>query len=353
MRHHSRAWGRCIHSPPHTLFPSPPARDNHLWDCPTLFFPNVWSSCAAPLTGVAHPLRAPLSSPSHSSLPGTPQPSSAGFRPHLSAPAPPYIPSQVYTTTGRHGCSFSQACHSLPPRSLRRLRRHPTPSLHPPLSGNTTRSLSVVCSICSIGCHLPASVSSPHPMLRRSSWYSDSGAPRFRLSRTIDPMRITSGVRMRQSLPSDPFSASPRAATILAASGSKNGMRRTPDMHPHSLFPSPTPIVSLPPRRSSASPQARHNSPTRTSMLSGCTARSSGIRGRAVRPSSARDRRAHAAGDTQQWAPAAIAGTGACVGDSSNALSAVFLDTLTFFTYFLVLLLDVALSHSYLLCSPL
>ncbi|KAJ7315287.1 hypothetical protein DFH08DRAFT_893454, partial [Mycena albidolilacea] len=102
-------------------------------------------------------------------------------------------------------------------------------------------------------------------MLRRSSWYSDSGAPRFRLSRTTDPMRITSGVRMRQSLPSCPFSASPRAATILAASGSKHGMRRTPDMHPHSLFPSPTPIVSLPPRRPSAS---RHNSPTRNSVLS-------------------------------------------------------------------------------------
>ncbi|KAJ7864424.1 hypothetical protein B0H14DRAFT_3862535 [Mycena olivaceomarginata] len=73
----------------------------------------------------------------------------------------------------------------------------PTPSLHPPLSRNTTHSLSVVCSICSTGCQSPASPLSPHRMLRRSSWYSDSGAPRFRLSRTTDPMRITSGMLIR------------------------------------------------------------------------------------------------------------------------------------------------------------
>ncbi|KAJ7348320.1 hypothetical protein DFH08DRAFT_865766 [Mycena albidolilacea] len=117
--------------------------------------PDACSSRAAPLAGAAHPLCVqrllsfPIVPPSHSSLPGTPRPSSAGFRPHLSAPAPQCIPSQVYTTTGvpsaRPGRSFSRACHSLPPRSLRRLRCHPTPSLHPPLSRNTTRSLSVVC----------------------------------------------------------------------------------------------------------------------------------------------------------------------------------------------------------------
>ncbi|KAJ7674464.1 hypothetical protein B0H14DRAFT_995283 [Mycena olivaceomarginata] len=94
-------------------------------------------------------------SPSSPSLPGTPRPSSAGFRPHLSTPAPRCISCQVYTTTGvpsaRNGRSCSRACHSLPPRSLRRLRPHSTPSLHPPLSRNTTRSLSVVCSICSTG----------------------------------------------------------------------------------------------------------------------------------------------------------------------------------------------------------
>jgi hypothetical protein len=48
---------RCIHSPSHTLFPSPPARDDHLWDCPTLFFPDACSSRAAPLARATHPLR--------------------------------------------------------------------------------------------------------------------------------------------------------------------------------------------------------------------------------------------------------------------------------------------------------
>ncbi|KAJ7798200.1 hypothetical protein B0H14DRAFT_3886639 [Mycena olivaceomarginata] len=110
-----------------------------------------------------------------------------------------------------------------------------------------------------------------------------------------------------------PFSASPRAATILAASGSKHSMRRTPDMHPHSLFPSPTLIVSLPPRRPSASSQARHSSPTRTSVLSAppplaqraAPGSEEGQCGRLQREIVAHTQRE----DTPQWAPVAIAGT--------------------------------------------
>ncbi|KAJ7339905.1 hypothetical protein DFH08DRAFT_247764 [Mycena albidolilacea] len=101
---------------------------------------------------------------------------------------------------------------------------------------------------------------------------------------------------MRQSLPipSAPFSASPRAATILAASGSKDSVRRTPDMY-LSHFPSPTPIVStlyvIP---SSTQLTYAHFGTIRTTAA--CAPHSSEIRRRAVRPSSARYRRTHAAG---------------------------------------------------------
>ncbi|KAJ7854039.1 hypothetical protein B0H14DRAFT_2757025, partial [Mycena olivaceomarginata] len=178
---------------------------------------------------------------------------------------------------------------------------------------NTTRSLSVVCSICRTGCQSPASPSSPHRMLRRSSWSPDPGAPRFRFRRAH---------YMRQSLPipCSPFSASPRAMTILAASGSKHSMRRTSDMHP----PHPFPIADVHPR---------HNSPTRTSVLSAppplahraAPGSEEGQHGRLQREIAAQTQRE----DTPQWAPAAIAGTGARIGDSSNAISADFFDTST------------------------
>jgi hypothetical protein len=156
---------------------------------------------------------------------------------------------------------------------------------------------------------------------------------------------------MRQSLPIPsapltspvlrPFSP-PQAPSIACAA---------PPI-PHSLFLSPTPIVSLPPLRPSASSQARHNSPTRTSVLSApplaqraAPGSGDGQCGRLQCEIAAHTQRE----DTLQWAPAAIAGTGARVGDSSNAISADFSDTvhiyLTVFTCFLLLSLDVVLSH--------
>ncbi|KAJ7300704.1 hypothetical protein DFH08DRAFT_908143, partial [Mycena albidolilacea] len=109
--------------------------------------------------------RRSLSSPWHSSLPGTPRPSSAGFRPHFGARA------SVHPQPGVHDHRRAQC----PPRTfllagvplvasalvatssvgaipLEACIRH---------SADTTRSLSVVCQS-------PASASSP----RRSSWYS-------------------------------------------------------------------------------------------------------------------------------------------------------------------------------------
>jgi hypothetical protein len=145
-------------------------------------------------------------------------------------------------------------------------------------------------------------------------------------------------------------------------------MRRTPDMHPHGLFPSPTSIVSLPPRRPSVSSQARRNSPKHTPVLSAplllaqraAPGSEEGPCGRLQRKIAAHTQRE----DTPQWAPAAIAGTGARVGYSSNAISADFSDTVlcahlhnVFHTSPLLLSLDAVLSHSsssaYLLCSLL
>jgi hypothetical protein len=144
---------RCIHSPSHTLVHSPPARDDHLWDYPTLLPPTPVTlvqrlSRAPRIPCVRSAYRRSLSSPSHSSLPGIPRLSSAGSRACASVHPQPGVHDH---RRARHGRSFLRACHSLPPRSLQRLRRHPTPSLHPPLSRNTTRSLSVVCSICRTG----------------------------------------------------------------------------------------------------------------------------------------------------------------------------------------------------------
>ncbi|KAJ7797355.1 hypothetical protein B0H14DRAFT_3887111 [Mycena olivaceomarginata] len=85
---------------------------------------------------------------------------------------------------------------------------------------------------------------------------------------------------MRQSfpIPSTPFSASPHAATILAASGSKHRMRRTLDMHPHPLFPSPTstaPATTVCVIPSSTQLTYAHFGAIRTAAA--CAPRSSGI----------------------------------------------------------------------------
>ncbi|KAJ7797347.1 hypothetical protein B0H14DRAFT_2911782, partial [Mycena olivaceomarginata] len=149
-----------IHSPSHTLFLSPPARDDHLWDLPHSLSPHdACSSRAALLAGAAHP-------------------------PARAAPTPvPYCPCRT------HRCRHTATVFS-PDSALtsQRLRLSTSPAR------NTTRSLSVVCSICRTGCQSPASPSSPHRML----------APRFRLSGTTDPMRITSGVRTTCDNPSHP-----------------------------------------------------------------------------------------------------------------------------------------------------
>ncbi|KAJ7731965.1 hypothetical protein B0H14DRAFT_3899158 [Mycena olivaceomarginata] len=137
---------------------------------------------------------------------------------------------------------------------------------------NTTRSLSVVCSICSPGCQSPASPSSPHRILRRSSWYSDPDAPRFRLSRTADPMRITSGVCTTCDNPSPslalrsaplpmlrPFSPL-QAPSIACAAPSI--CTPTPFSHRRRLsYPCPRDDRLR-------HPKLDHNSPTRTSVLS-------------------------------------------------------------------------------------
>jgi hypothetical protein len=69
-------------------------------------------------------------------------------------------------------------------------------------------------------------------MLRPSSWYSDSGTPRFRLSRTTDPMRITSGVRTTCDNPSP--SPAPRSVPL-------------PVLRPFSPHQAPSIACSAPP----------------------------------------------------------------------------------------------------------
>jgi hypothetical protein len=132
---------------------------------------------------------------------------------------------------------------------------------------------------------------------------------------------------MRQFLPipsAAPFSASPRAATILATSGSKHSTRRIPDM---SLFRSPTPIASPLPHDPLRHPKFDTNHlralryyPHRRHLRNTC---SSGIRdltrqGRAAQPSSARDHRARAAGRYPAVALAATAGAHAISVDFSD-----------------------------------
>ncbi|KAJ7674465.1 hypothetical protein B0H14DRAFT_3908949 [Mycena olivaceomarginata] len=170
-------------------------------------------------------------------------------------------------------------------------------------------------------------------MLRHSSWYPDPGAPRFRLSRTTDPMRITSGVRTTCD---NPFpSPAPRSAPL-------------PVLRPFSLLQASSIACAAPPictptpfshRRRLSYPcprddPLRHpkldNSPPRTSVLSAppplaqraAPGSEEGQCGREIAAHMQRE-------DTPQWAPAAIAGTGARVGGSSNAISADFFDTST------------------------
>ncbi|KAJ7811537.1 hypothetical protein B0H14DRAFT_1470193 [Mycena olivaceomarginata] len=102
---------------PHRIlcFPRHPPATTISGTAPLSSSPDACSSRAAPLAGAAHPLRAPLSPPSHSSLPGTPRPSSAGLTPRRlrlrASPArctrPPACPAP------RHGRSFSRATRCL------------------------------------------------------------------------------------------------------------------------------------------------------------------------------------------------------------------------------------------------
>ncbi|KAJ7318842.1 hypothetical protein DFH08DRAFT_397508 [Mycena albidolilacea] len=313
---------RCIHSPSHTLFPSPPARDDHLWDYPTLFFPNAWSSRAAPLTGVAHPhARAPIVPVALVAVRHT---TTVFSRTHLSAPAPPCIPSQVYTTTGvpsaRHGRSFSrratrclrarcdvfgaiplQACirHSAETRRaasassapsaapvancLRRLRR--LTACCPPAS--PCRAPTIQCAslvACACDNPSPAPRAAPPPVLRP---FSPLQAPSIACAAPPICTPTAFSHRRRLSYPcrrDDPLRHPKLDTTHLRA------LR----YYPH--------------RRRLRSAQLRDPR-------------------RAVRPSSARDRRAHAAGSYPAVGACSHCGHGAHVDDSSNAISDDFFDT--------------------------
>ncbi|KAJ7878165.1 hypothetical protein B0H14DRAFT_3858867 [Mycena olivaceomarginata] len=214
-------------STPHHMrcFPRHPPATTISGTAPLSSSPEACSSRAAPLAGAAHPLRAQR-------LPSFPI-----------VPVALIAARQTTTIFSRIPPSPLGACASVHPQpgvhDHRRAQRPPRPFL---LAGVPLVSSALAATSSAPSHSKPASATQQkhdaQPQ-RRLQHLQPVANPLRRLRRLTvccdgPRVHITSGARTTCDS-QRPVQRLSRAATILAASGSKHSMRRTPDMHPHSV----------------------------------------------------------------------------------------------------------------------